>query len=147
MMDHPIPGPGEPKVLPLWPEGVPGAAGEPGLAEEEVTFPGGLQVVRNVTRPTLTAFLPDPAIANGTAVIVCPGGAWHFLSIDMEGRDVAREIGAELRQVVTVSGHGVSPGHLAAPADGSLVLKAACGAGTDTSRIRSMSSTRSDAPS
>ena len=90
MMDHPIPGPGEPKVLPLWPEGVPGAAGEPGLAEEEVTFPGGLQVVRNVTRPTLTAFLPDPAIANGTAVIVCPGGAYHFLSFVHEGIEVAR---------------------------------------------------------
>jgi len=48
------------------------------------------KVVFNVTRPTLTAFLPDPAIANGTAVIICPGGAFHTLAINNEGFDAAR---------------------------------------------------------
>lgn len=47
-------------------------------------------VVYNVVQPTLTAFLPDPAIANGTAVIICPGGAFHTLSIESEGNDVAK---------------------------------------------------------
>ncbi|MBL7743039.1 MAG: prolyl oligopeptidase family serine peptidase [Chitinophagaceae bacterium] len=47
------------------------------------------KVVFNVTRPTLTAFLPDPAVANGTAVIICPGGAFHTLSINNEGMDAA----------------------------------------------------------
>jgi acetyl esterase/lipase len=47
-------------------------------------------VVRNVAQPSLTAYLPDPALATGTAVIVCPGGGFHFLSIHMEGIDVAR---------------------------------------------------------
>jgi acetyl esterase/lipase len=46
-------------------------------------------VVRNVTQPSLTAFLPPPARATGTAVIVCPGGAYHFLSIENEGTQVA----------------------------------------------------------
>jgi acetyl esterase/lipase len=40
--------------------------------------------------PTLTAFLPDPASASGTAVVVAPGGANLFLSIDHEGFEVAR---------------------------------------------------------
>lgn len=47
-------------------------------------------VVYNVVQPTLTVFLPDPAIANGTAVVICPGGAFHTLSIESEGNDVAK---------------------------------------------------------
>ena len=47
-------------------------------------------VVRNVTQPTLTAYLPDRAISRGTGVIICPGGAWHFLAFQHEGIDVAR---------------------------------------------------------
>ncbi|MEZ5552960.1 MAG: alpha/beta hydrolase [Pseudomonadales bacterium] len=48
------------------------------------------EVVTNVSHPTLTAFLPDPAIASGTAVIIAPGGGFHALSINSEGNDVAR---------------------------------------------------------
>ena len=47
-------------------------------------------MVTNVVNPTLTAFLPDPAIANGTAVIIAPGGGFHALSINSEGVDVAK---------------------------------------------------------
>ena len=45
--------------------------------------------VYNVVHPTLSVFSPEPSIANGTSVIVCPGGGFHFLSIDSEGNDVA----------------------------------------------------------
>lgn len=45
---------------------------------------------RNVVVPTITAFLPDPAKATGAAMIVAPGGAFHFLMMDHEGYDVAR---------------------------------------------------------
>ena len=47
------------------------------------------RVVRNVTRPTITPFLPDPAHATGAAVIIAPGGAFAMLSIDNEGTLVA----------------------------------------------------------
>jgi len=79
----------QPKVIPLWAEGEIDTAGwdQP---EEDTSLPDGLKVVRNVVRPTLTAFLPDPSIAAGTAVIVCPGGAYHFLAYDHEGIQVAR---------------------------------------------------------
>lgn len=47
-------------------------------------------IVYNVSKPTLTAYLPSKATANGTSVIVAPGGAFHILSIDNEGIDVAK---------------------------------------------------------
>jgi acetyl esterase/lipase len=47
-------------------------------------------IVFNVVNPTLTVFRPDPAQANGTAVVICPGGAFFALSIESEGYDVAR---------------------------------------------------------
>jgi acetyl esterase/lipase len=49
----------------------------------------GHRIVRNVVRPTLTAFLPDRQKANGTAVIVCPGGGFRFLAWEVEGTQVA----------------------------------------------------------
>lgn len=48
------------------------------------------RIVYNVSKPSLTAFLPAAGTANGTAVIVAPGGAFHILSIDNEGVEVAK---------------------------------------------------------
>jgi len=54
----------------------------------------GSAFARNVTVATLTPFLPDPAMATGTAVIVAPGGAFRTLSMENEGWDVARALAA-----------------------------------------------------
>jgi acetyl esterase/lipase len=51
--------------------------------------------LRNVTRPTLTVFSPEPARATGTAMIVAPGGGFQFLSMKSEGADVARWLAAQ----------------------------------------------------
>ncbi|WP_205755916.1 dienelactone hydrolase family protein [Lacibacter luteus] len=48
------------------------------------------KIVFNVAKPTLTVFAPEPGKANGTAVVICPGGAFRALSINSEGFDVAR---------------------------------------------------------
>jgi acetyl esterase/lipase len=53
---------------------------------------GRVMTVYNVVHPSLTVFLPDPAVANGTAIIICPGGGFHFLAIDHEGNDAARAL-------------------------------------------------------
>ncbi len=84
-------------VIMLWPEGAPGSEGWTQV-EEETIFPPDIKVVRNVTQPSLTVYSTDPAKASGTAVIICPGGAWHFLSIDKEGTDAA----------LWLAGHGVT---------------------------------------
>jgi len=76
-------------VLSLWPDRAPGSEGW-SWEEEESFLPSGDRVIRNVSRPSLTCYLPDSAVTSGAAVIICPGGAFHFQSIDFEGTDVAR---------------------------------------------------------
>lgn len=46
----------------------------------------------NVVDPTLTVFLPVLEKANGTAIIVCPGGGFSALSWDNEGPNVAKKL-------------------------------------------------------
>jgi dienelactone hydrolase len=48
--------------------------------------------VFNVIEPTLTVFQPAPGKANGSAVVVCPGGGFTALSWDTEGPNVARKL-------------------------------------------------------
>jgi len=85
--------PNQPSVIPLWPEGQFETANS-AFPEEIALLDSGLKVIRNVSYPTLTAYLPDPTIATGTAVIVCPGGAYHFLAFEHEGTEVARWLNA-----------------------------------------------------
>ncbi len=74
-------------VIPLWPEGVPPAvrADAPaakGPIGDEKILEGRIS---NVSVPTLTVYIPAVDRPNGTAVIVCPGGGYGFLSNDREG--------------------------------------------------------------
>jgi acetyl esterase/lipase len=76
------------KPIPIW-TGV--APGSEGWKQKEVESRLLDQVmVRNVTTPTLTLFLPDKATATGTAVIVCPGGGFRFLTWENEGTELAK---------------------------------------------------------
>ena len=55
--------------------------------EQQTPLLWNSRIVRNVTEPSLIPYLPDKQ--NGTAIIICPGGAFQFLMIDKEGTDVA----------------------------------------------------------
>jgi len=55
-----------------------------------VKTPLNANVAYNVTKPTLTVFTPDSA--NGTAIIICPGGGLRVLNIETEGSLVAKEL-------------------------------------------------------
>jgi len=83
--------PSEHQVLNVWPGVAPGSE-HWRQREISATFPGPFPnpIVRNVTHPTLTVYLPDPARATGAAAIVAPGGGFLFLSIKSEGTDVAQ---------------------------------------------------------
>lgn len=89
-MPVPVPttAPAEPGALPLYGDATPGTA----TTENWIKFLGKDLAVRNVTRPTLTPVLPDPAKATGAAVVVAPGGGFMMLSMDHEGWNVARAL-------------------------------------------------------
>ncbi|WIA57884.1 alpha/beta hydrolase [Sphingobium sp. WTD-1] len=81
----PAQAPAEPNAIPLYPD----LKAPKGTTENWVRFGDDL-AVRNVTVPTITPVLPDPAEATGAAVIVAPGGAFMLLAMDHEGWNVAR---------------------------------------------------------
>ena len=81
----------------LWPDGP--SRGLPGVGAEIAyrnSVPGGRMttMLRNVSTPTLTAYRPDPAKANGVGVIICPGGGWRILAWEHEGTEVAEWLAA-----------------------------------------------------
>lgn len=84
----PLAGAAGPTVLPLWPEGVPGA--KPGIGPMRVEDGR----TSNVSEPTLTVFAPAVDRANGTAVIICPGGGYVRLSTQREGEQYAHWLGS-----------------------------------------------------
>ena len=50
----------------------------------------GILRISKVSEPTLLVFLPPKEKANGTAVIICPGGGYGILAASHEGTDVAK---------------------------------------------------------
>ena len=69
------------------------APGSEGWSQEEAQSQKNLwntRLISNVVDPTLTVYRPDPAVATGRAVVICPGGGFFALSIDSEGIEVAR---------------------------------------------------------
>jgi acetyl esterase/lipase len=58
--------------------------------KERFILVNGTRRIYSVIEPTLTKF--EPANPNGTAIIICPGGAYIRLSIDNEGEHVAKAL-------------------------------------------------------
>jgi len=78
----------------LWPKGAPGEKGDIG-AEADTTKPdgravGNKRVIRlgNVSNPTIIIYQPEQNRNTGTAIIVCPGGGYNILAMDLEGTEV-----------------------------------------------------------
>jgi len=122
---------GAPLEIRLWPDGAPGSE-DWSIAETVTTSPSGDRVIANVSDPTLTVYLPDPAIATGAAAIIAPGGALRALAIDNEGTKVAEWLNSRgiagfvlkyrTRQQEAATGRGGPPagrgGAAAGPAGG-----------------------------
>ena len=78
------------KVIQLYSGKAPGSESWTWSEKEVFSTAWNTQIVYNVTQPTITAYLPDKSIATGVAVVIAPGGAFHALSINSEGIDVAK---------------------------------------------------------
>ena len=75
-------------TLILWTENVPGSESGKHPADT-INRDRGVTRLGNVTDPLLMVFIPDKKIKNDAAVIVCPGGAYKILAIDLEGTEIA----------------------------------------------------------
>lgn len=75
----------------VWPNGVPGSV-ENVDYKESYTYDAFNEVrgISQISTPTITTFLADASIANGTAVVICPGGGYTHLAINKEGYKVAK---------------------------------------------------------
>ncbi|HDS1580581.1 alpha/beta hydrolase [Stenotrophomonas maltophilia] len=78
--------------MPLWPEGrgmaPPKLKGPEQVGEVTSTASGEhWMMLQNVAVPTLTVY-PAQGSANGTAVMVVPGGGYNVLAIDLEGSEI-----------------------------------------------------------
>jgi acetyl esterase/lipase len=78
----------EPKVIELWPEGVPNL--KTNWSDEKIVDGR----ITNVHKPTLTLYTPDPTNANGTAIIYCPGGGYVRLAIGAGGGAETKNLNA-----------------------------------------------------
>lgn len=81
------------KVVPLYNGVAPGSETWNWKEGETSSNPMNMKVAYNVTKPTLTVLTPDTA--NGTAVILFPGGGFRMLNIENEGRLVANALTAK----------------------------------------------------
>jgi acetyl esterase/lipase len=77
-------------VIPLYQGTARGSTQENYPEKEYISKIFHFQIVTNVTRPSLTVFKPSPELRNGTAVVICPGGGFYWLSMKDEGSDVAK---------------------------------------------------------
>lgn len=74
-------------IIPLYPEGIPC---ENSLNEEVKEDNKIGRRISKVHEPSLEVYQADPETANGTAVIICPGGGYTILAYDWEGVDMAK---------------------------------------------------------
>lgn len=77
-------------ILHLWPGVVPDSksAKEEPLITADTTH--GVRRLTNVTDPLIAIFKPDAAKDNHCGIVVCPGGGYQILAIDLEGYEIAR---------------------------------------------------------
>ncbi len=76
-------------TIPLYSNEIPNSKVAP---DEELTEQrDGITIVSKISKPTLTIFLPAKGKANGTAVVICPGGGYGINAISHEGTDVAKK--------------------------------------------------------
>ena len=80
------------KPMPLYAGVIPNS--KPTPDHEMKTMENGIEVLRMISRPTLTPYLADPSKATGTAVIVVPGGGYWINASGHEGKDVAEALRA-----------------------------------------------------
>ena len=78
------------KEFPLYPNGVPNSKPTPATYIEKLN----VDWITFVSQPTLIAYFPEKAKANGTSIVIFPGGGYGGLSMVNEGSNIAKAFNA-----------------------------------------------------
>ena len=80
---------GQINSIPIWPKSIPNSINVVDYTEKEVIKEGQMQSTSQVTNPNLSIYLSKKELANGSAVIIFPGGGYSHLAMYKEGQKVA----------------------------------------------------------
>ncbi len=82
------------ETIQLWPGTSPGDSGDLGVEHDSTKQKptggpvDGIIRLANVSKPTIKVYRPNKAIDTGAAVVVCPGGGYSILAMNLEGTEV-----------------------------------------------------------
>ncbi|SEW37617.1 Acetyl esterase/lipase [Chitinophaga sp. YR573] len=76
-------------IIHLWPGNVPGETAAKKAAVPTSDTSRGVTRLTDVTDPTIQVFRPTGK-GNGAAIVICPGGGYQILAINLEGYEIAK---------------------------------------------------------
>ncbi|MEY3499851.1 MAG: hypothetical protein RL308_1520 [Bacteroidota bacterium] len=78
------------EILFLWPNEIPNANKAKRAPSQIIDPIQKITKLTEVTDPSMVVFKPDLAVDNGNGIIICPGGGYSILAIDLEGYEIAQ---------------------------------------------------------
>ncbi len=83
-------------TIPVWPDGVQGPVNDKAPERVLPDVPNAKKVLRleGVTEPSLQVYPAPKEKASGAAVVICPGGGFGKLALDLEGSEIAARLNA-----------------------------------------------------
>lgn len=80
------------EIIHLWPGQVPGEneAKHPPVESMDTSGRFHYLKISSITDPALVVFRPKASLNNGAGIIVCPGGGYYILAVDLEGYEIAK---------------------------------------------------------
>ncbi len=78
------------EMIHLWPDNVPGEEKVKAKAVVSDNKKRNVTRLSEVTDPIIKVYPPEEALNKHAGVIICPGGGYHILAIDLEGYEIAQ---------------------------------------------------------
>ncbi len=76
--------------LKIWPDGTLGAEASLNSETSQPAQDDNIIRLTNVTDPTITVYKPEKVEGKTPAVVICPGGAYSILAMNLEGTEIAK---------------------------------------------------------
>ena len=77
------------EIIPLYSRVIPNSIPN-NMKEITLNWEGQFGGYKSISKPTLEIYLPAKELANGSAVVICPGGGYGMESYRLEGLNIAR---------------------------------------------------------